>query len=640
MDKKNSVNYLRIAAFFLLIIFLFQIFYLNNIPKISSEDEVLFCENFINYTNKEINSYLEEDFLIGSIDIPLIPEIQNFGCLNKVQQISLDSKSSMTVLYYAENSVVFNMILVALIFLNYLVYIKFKVREILFINYLFLINLYILLKVNFIFYEIIYFGFLMLVPLFALEIGHKLLGSRYIFLLVIFLGLILQIKYLSKEVVDWDISTFLIMGQDINRGYLPYENQLELKPVLIFYAYSIIDFLSDGDLKLVKILNKVPLIVSSFFMFKTFKIKTDSSFAAIGTLIFLTYMSISYYGVPGYSELYSLVPLAYIFYKLETRTTANYLLIGLLFAISTLFNLGSSPAFIGVLIFVYLNKRKELFKLIFGFVIPHLFILIIYAINNLFQIYLQANLLIPLNYNSTSIIEKSKATFFGLYGAINGLRSVSTFLYFFTILILFSIFYFKYFRKEPNRFKSLSFFFISSLISYFLGGETPHHMIFTIYFFCFYIAYLNLNFFRKLVAPAFLIVYLALFNSYSQDIFENVKNYRIIDTRYQLKHVADHLYKNYEFETVLAVDYSLILYYLDLPNNSYVNHPANIFNYDVNIFLPAEVNKGNTFNKLISNLPDIIICNDGKFEFCKEVLGYERLDIFEDIFFGNIYKKK
>ena len=77
--------------------------------------------------------------------------------------------------------------------------------------------------------------------------------SKYSFTIILLLGLILQLKYLSKEVIDWDISTFLIMGQDINRGYLPYENQFELKPILIFYIYSFIDLLSQNDLKVVKI---------------------------------------------------------------------------------------------------------------------------------------------------------------------------------------------------------------------------------------------------------------------------------------------------------------------------------------------------------------------------------------------------
>ena len=93
-----------------------------------------------------------------------------------------------------------------------------------------------MLNAIFTFEEIVYFVLLIfLIPLLTHDNVKSLLDSKYIFPLILFLGFVLQIKYLSKEVVDWDISTFLIMGQDINRGYLPYENQFELACTAFLY---------------------------------------------------------------------------------------------------------------------------------------------------------------------------------------------------------------------------------------------------------------------------------------------------------------------------------------------------------------------------------------------------------------------
>lgn len=48
-------------------------------------------------------------------------------------------------------------------------------------------------------------------------------SSKYYFILfvILLISIFTQQIYLNKEVIGWEISTFLTMGQDIFRGYLP-----------------------------------------------------------------------------------------------------------------------------------------------------------------------------------------------------------------------------------------------------------------------------------------------------------------------------------------------------------------------------------------------------------------------------------
>jgi hypothetical protein len=62
-----------------------------------------------------------------------------------------------------------------------------------------------------------------------------------------------------------------------------------------------------------------------------------------------------------------------------------------------------------------------------------------------------------------------------------------------------------------------------------------------------------------------------------------------------------------------------------------VNHPANIFNPKVNIYLPATKSNDQTFERLLSNSPDIVICNENVYEFCTNIDNYKKLDKFKDI---------
>ena len=72
--------------------------------------------------------------------------------------------------------------------------------------------------------------------------------------------------------------TLLVIGQDVLRGYLPYENQFEPKGPLLYYFIALIVYIAKGQLIFVKIINDLLILLISFVIIKIAKLQNKSIF--------------------------------------------------------------------------------------------------------------------------------------------------------------------------------------------------------------------------------------------------------------------------------------------------------------------------------------------------------------------------
>ena len=74
------------------------------------------------------------------------------------------------------------------------------------------------------------------------------------------LGQIIIIQFSTHhiETLDWDINSFLVVSQEFGRSNLPFENQYENKPPLLFFAFYIFSFLAGDNVLYIKILKLHP----------------------------------------------------------------------------------------------------------------------------------------------------------------------------------------------------------------------------------------------------------------------------------------------------------------------------------------------------------------------------------------------
>lgn len=636
-NQRNNVYDLFIKSSIFLFLFtsLIQVFFFNNAISKNSLSEVTSCS-----TIEEIDTTLldVDSLLFSSVDIPIIPDFENIKCLNTIYGAS--TNEGVTSIALAQNKVIYFYALVVLSLINFMFYFFRKERLSLLLFFLITLNLYILLVAENSVVEIFTLACIFLAPLITnIEIIEKI-NMKFVLLGVLLLSFFLQQVYLSKEVIGWEISTYLSMGQDINRGNLPYEFQLEAKGIFLFYIYSIIDLLSNGDYRIVKLLHDVPLLVLTILMFSTLQLKGKKANIIAGLLLYTSILSIEYYGEIAYSEHFSLLSIALGIYLLERKKDTDFLFLGILFSLATLTNHGTVVFFIAATFYVYSKYRKQLIRFFIGFSIPHLFFLFIYFINDLLRVYLTANIQIPLGYTTESSGERVVAFLYGFIDTFRGLYSYNILLSGAALFITAFIGYLALssFRSysAANTLSTLPYFFIGGLIHMFFIGPAPGRYNFLIYLFCLYIINLQENISIKFLLPLVFITSLSIFQSSYQKSFENIQNFDTIEDNYMLQGIARELQTKYDVDsssTVLALDHHLILYYLDVPNVSYVNHPILLFINEINLFdNPENTTKKEIFDELMSKEPDVVLCNGALYKFCDEIDNYKRINKDYDIF--------
>ena len=84
-----------------------------------------------------------------------------------------------------------------------------------------------------------------------------------VFLIVLFLIVLLtQNKYLNIETITWDVPSYLVASQEINKGFLPFETQWESKGPLFLYLYNFISNIAGRNFVYFKLINDFILFLT------------------------------------------------------------------------------------------------------------------------------------------------------------------------------------------------------------------------------------------------------------------------------------------------------------------------------------------------------------------------------------------
>tara|TARA_X000000950_G_scaffold49988_1_gene58763 strand:+ start:1398 stop:2849 length:1452 start_codon:yes stop_codon:yes gene_type:complete len=422
-------------------------------------------------------------------------------------------------------------------------------------------------KTNFIYY------FLILITVFIFQ------GSSYNF-----------------ETLDWDVNAFLVTSLEFGRGNLPYENQYENKPPLLFFIFYIFSIISNSQLLIIKILNDLVIfliVIQTIFIFKKKGTKVEVSNLLPGFL-FILFTSNNWFHA-SYSEYIALVFIvsSYIIYK-KNFSDYKFFLIGLFLGMATLINLGTF-IFLGAFFVIYfLNQVNNVgphIKTLLGFGSVHLIFLVLYFINGLIDEYMMAMINIPLSYAETDFSFISNLTiFFKSFSAYN-------FLIYFILLLCISLIFYKILyslkRKKLNtdNYEILVFNFFAILFYFLAGKGYYHHLIFSLYFLSLTIIWIKNSNLQRMFLFSIIFVLLFSLNQFKDLTYNNFLNIENLEDNYPLKKAANQIIKNnIDYDSIFSTDNILILYYLDRPNASYVVHPA-LYDYQEITSVLIEFNK-------------------------------------------------
>ena len=445
----------------------------------------------------------------------------------------------------------------------------------------------------------------------------------FLFVAIFIINLLLQNAFVNFETIDWDISSYLVVSNEINQGHLPLERQWESKPPLLFYIYNFFTTLSGNNYLIFRILNDLIVYFLSIILFMISN-KNFGNTKSVSLLISTTYIIFmsTVWNTLEYSELYSLIFLSVSFYLYTKKTSDNSsYLSGVFLGLSILCNQGTLIFFLGFVFSLIFKNSDEvnnklifLTKFIFGIAIPNLIFIFLYYSNNLFDIYFAHFFSIPLSYASEGF------NFLG--GLIDYLRSLYKFnaaLYTLFIFIIISV----SIQSLNNRIKNkknifysiddISIFIIFSIIFYFVGSHGYyHHLLFLIFFLPLSIMKIATTAQKNLFI---LFLMSALISTSITQFPLSINNLKEFDTTYEnypLRALSEEIDSYFDDEdyTILAFDYNLVLFYLNKHNQSYIVHSENYLeDYIVNELIEIEYISENEINYLLDQEADVVICS-------------------------------
>ena len=451
---------------------------------------------------------------------------------------------------------------------------------------------------------------------------NKLNVSQYFWIfLILFLNIILQNSLLNYETITWDVPSYLVASQEIGLGYLPLETQWESKGPLLLYIYYFISELVGKNYIYFRLFNDFILFISILIIFKIVKdTSSKSTWKAVLSMLFFTLITSFEWFISEFSEIYCLIILGIIylvFIKFENSST-KFFVIGFLFSICTLINQGTIvfaiPYFITSVYKIKYQDFKNLLLFIPGFLIPHLLFIVVYFRRGILDIYISNYFTIPLQYTSANA-----SSFYELRVILRRFFQFDQYLYYFIIFIFLIIFYEIYKKLLSKNFR---LFFDLDLLNllfavlfYFIAGHNYAHHLF---YFLFYFAIIFNKVEKNQIVFATLLITLSSLSIFSMNYQDSYKNLSDIDATYQnypLRILSNDILskvgtENYE---ILALDYVLVLYYLDKPNVSYIIHPGNHYeDFIVKELLRLEKIQKNKFSHIsyyIELEPDVVLCN-------------------------------
>ena len=438
------------------------------------------------------------------------------------------------------------------------------------------------------------------------------INSLWLVAILFIFTIFTQNSFLNYETITWDVASYLVASIEVGQGNIPMETQWESKGPILFYIYYFLNQIANGNYIYFRLINDLLLFIISLFIFWSVYIDSnkDKAKGFFSSMFFILLTSKVWY-VSEFSELYCLffISLAYLLSTLLKNKISVNFLEGLLIGISSLINQGSA-LFLVPFVLKNIKNKISLKKIIsqgVGFLIPHLFFVLLYLSRDLFDLYYANYITIPLGYSEASL-----STIYELRVWTREYFHYNHFLYF-AILSLGIGYLLSNISDIKNAF--LKPYFSGTILGiaiYFIGSHNYYHHLF---YFLFFISLLFASIENKkykLVIFLFVIFSsVSIFTNVFENSFNNLKSIDKTYNNYPLLQLSEEIDSYFQEDyTIFALDYLFILHYLEKENYSYIVHPMNHFaDFITDVLIDLNKIPEDNVNKLISEEPDVIICN-------------------------------
>lgn len=362
--------------------------------------------------------------------------------------------------------------------------------------------------------------------------------SKYQIYSIIFVAIVIfRLPFFFTDEFNWDESTYIIMGQWILDGNLPYVDRTAVKPPLLYYLYALLVKFSFEEIFLIRFYTCVLLLINLIFLNKIFKncFNVNFSFILITSFIFSSTYIIKDSNALFSENFATTFLLIGLYYFIRLNRNSDFFLLGFFLACACLVRL--NLVIVPMIVFLYfILKFKNNLK-------ENLNKLLLYSIGGIIVILL---VFFPYIYSGNLIFAWNSIIVSGALMANNAPNSHLGALYYllFRKSDIFDLFYFEsLFRlifwssslcgliamlkkySDEKKFKII-LFFLAIFFSIFLGARaSAHYLILLNAICCIFVSYLfiiikeNLYYLRIYLFSIFLCLTVTLFQF--SKIFEN-----------------------------------------------------------------------------------------------------------------------
>ena len=232
---------------------------------------------------------------------------------------------------------------------------------------------------------------------------HQYAVEIFLFLATLFI----RFPFFFRDYIDKDESTFILMGQSIADGHLPYDHLWDLKPPLLFYFFALVEKVFPHSFVAIRFMGVVVVFLSAILLLKIAR----QSNLKNGFLIALGYVVLSseFGSLQGVmSEHFAVFFLLLgILIFLRQTTNINFFLAGLAFGCAVLCKLNYAYAIAAIVLFYFFDayrKRKirqglmQLLILTAGILVPVILIALPFLFAGKINLFFNSVFLAPLEY--------------------------------------------------------------------------------------------------------------------------------------------------------------------------------------------------------------------------------------------------
>lgn len=454
-------------------------------------------------------------------------------------------------------------------------------------------------------------------------------------LIIIAATLLLRAPYWFRDIINWDESTFIIMGRSILDGYLPYTQFWDNKPPLNFIQFAAFLSLTGDSILSVRIWGAIYTATISIFVYLILVRSAPAVFSLIGGLMNLALMSLYWSGQATMSEHLAMLPLiAACFVLTQSRypSIKTACLVGFLVSLAVLTRINLAFVAIAVgLIYLLAFQYKDLkirIAVTTGYALsgalPLALLVLIYWHAGHFDDLWMGMFVVPMAYSSEQ--ESPAAVFFVLANLTLGFSLDSTMRQLIGALFILGVFLTlrRLWRTKDLRNEAILLLFICSAVavSMTLSGQFfPHYLLQMAPFFCIFAIYALHAIRRKSIVFSVIMFSLCCSAAYHVAKYPGYRTWtsveRLLNGEKLRNGRADWAAaqinaRGLEDATILALSYHIVHQFTDTyPLTPLTVHPSNLVNRSIlNTLYGPDVEPIDELNRALEQNPTYILVGD------------------------------